>query len=146
MFLAVWMTAASALLLGWYGLLYIGLPRFCGRVRFDEPDDLLYHLLLAALLLDVGLQVGGWTYAGIGMLIILIVWGALQFRAHWLPYLRGASMQDVQRYYRAFGDNLYLFRHTGDRILPDAYHTVMHFLMVVTFAASLLQVLGVGSR
>lgn len=107
---------------------------------------MLNHLLLVALLLDFALQVAGWTYAGVGMLIILAAWGSLQFRAHWLPYLRGASMQEVQSYYRAFGDNWYLFRRTADRISPDAYHTVMHLLMVVTFAASLLQALGVGLR
>ncbi len=146
MCLVTWMTASSVLLIGWYGLLYVGVPRFCGRVRFDEREDLLNHLLLVALLLDLALQITGWTYADIGMLIILVVWGALQFRAHWLPYLRGASTQQVRSYYRAFGDNLYLFRNTGNRILPDAYHTVMHVLMVVTFLTTLLQALGVGLR
>ena len=139
--MSLWLTVSSAVLIGWYGLLYVGVPRLCGRVRLGEREDLLNHLLLVALLLDFALQVFRWTYAGGGMVLILVVWGALQFRAHWLPYLRGASQTEVQSYYQTFGGNLYLWRRRGDRILPDAYHTLMHLFMVVTFFASLLQML-----
>jgi hypothetical protein len=63
-----WMIGSSIVLTAWYALLYVGIPGLCGRVSLRAPEDRLNHLLMAALLAELGPEIGGWRYAASGTL------------------------------------------------------------------------------
>lgn len=128
----------SALILAWFTLLFIGINGFCGRITFKEGDDWQYVLL--ELLLTIYF-IGNLThlhYVTPIMAVVFLLWDILQFRAHWLPFIVGASDSRLERYYEAFGQNVYLLPRSRRRIVPDAYHTVQHVLMVLNTVAIFL--------
>jgi hypothetical protein len=128
----------SGLVLAWFTLLFVGIHGFCGRVTFKEGDDWQYILLE---LLLVAYFVGNLTHLRLVtpmMAVVFLLWDILQFRAHWLPFIMGASNSRIQRYYELFGQNAYILPRSRRRIVPDAYHTVQHVLMALNTVAVFL--------
>ncbi len=122
----------------WFSLLFIGIRRFCGRVTFKSIDDVQYVLLELLLVLYFIGNLMHWYFVIPLMTIVLLLWGFLQFRAHWLPFLCGSSDSRLRSYYEIFGENIYLLPRAKRRIIPDAYHTIQHVLMTLNTVAVFL--------
>lgn len=129
------MDVLSALIMIWFSLLFIGFKRFCGRVTFKESDDWQYIVLEFMLILYFVGNLEHWYFVIPMMAVVFLLWDFLQFRAHWLPSLIGVSDSQLETYYQIFGGNLYILPRSRRRIIPDAYHTIQHVLMVLNTLA-----------
>ncbi|ACV57102.1 MULTISPECIES: hypothetical protein [Alicyclobacillus] len=125
----------SGLLMAWFSLLFIGINRFCGRVKWKDRDAWQYILLECMLILYFIGSLKRWYFVIPIMAFLFPVWDFLQFRAHWLSWITGASDERLRRYDDAFGDNVYLLPKSDRRTVPDAYHTVQHVLMALNTIA-----------
>lgn len=125
----------SGLLMVWFGLLFIGFKRFCGRVNFHATDDIQYVVLELLLVVYFVGDLRHWAFVTPMMMFVFLLWGFLQFRAHWLPFMVGATEERLLSYYKAFGWNLYILPKSRQRIVPDAYHTIQHALMLLNTIA-----------
>ena len=114
-----------ALLCAWFGLNFIGVPRLVSREGgFGVAGALLGALLAAGIA-----YVLGWQAAAVPMLLALLYWCWIQ-RRHWIFYLRGAPPELVEKYDQLFGDNVRILPRKPGGVVPDAYHTILHVLLV----------------
>ena len=58
-------------------------------------------------------------------------------RRHWVFYIRGAPPEIVERYGQLFGGNIHIFPVEPGRVVPDAYHTILHILLVADLALTI---------
>ncbi|MHB9145958.1 MAG: hypothetical protein ACYC5Y_11555 [Symbiobacteriia bacterium] len=129
-------TVLAGLLLAWYSLLFVGVPGLSGRrLRLSDEDAWQYVLLegvfgagFAGLLLRA-------RWAPGLLLFVLIIWGALQVRAHWMPMIFGAPAEFVQGYNTHFGSYWRILPRSDRRVVPDAFHTIQSLLILATFVA-----------
>lgn len=130
----------SGLLMMWFGLLFVGFERFCGKINFKSIGDLPYIILELVLILNFVGNALHLSFVIPMMCGVLLLWGILQFRAHWVPFLFGAPDAQIRSYYDAFGENIYIFPRSDRRVVPDAYHTILHALMFLNAIAVLVTV------
>lgn len=66
---------------------------------------------------------------------ILIAWLSLwlieQFFCHWYFTIFGASERKLRGYNECFKGTVKLFPMSEKRLVPDLYHTVLHFLIII---------------
>lgn len=97
-------------------------------MRSFKEDGIYFIIYLTALLLFVFKE-------KIGKYILdvwLLMWFATQFASHWLHTItgRGLGLNKIEH----FKGSLKLFESTR-RYIPDAYHIVLHLLIIMAFAA-----------
>ena len=64
------------------------------------------------------------------LLAILAFWFAVQFMCHWYYTIFGASEKKLRGYNECFRGTVRLFPESGERIVPDLYHIVLHLLIM----------------
>ena len=98
-------------------------------VRSAEFNVLcLYTLGLAAF--HCFPPVGKWI-----LLVLLVLWFAVQFMCHWYFTIFGASERKLQGYNDCFRNSIRLFPMSERRLVPDFYHIVLHVLIVLNIIA-----------
>ena len=68
---------------------------------------------------------GKWVLFG-----VLALWFAVQFACHWRYTIFGASEKKLKGYNECFHDTLRIFPMSEKRLIPDAYHIVLHALIL----------------
>ena len=76
---------------------------------------------------------GKWILFG-----ILLLWFIVQFMCHWYYTIFGASERKLQGYNDCFRDSVRLFPMSDKRLIPDLYHIVLHFLILINIVMCLI--------
>lgn len=121
-----------ALLCAWFGLNFVGVPRLVSR----EGLSGVAGALLGAVVATGIAYVVGWQAAALPMLPTLVYWCWIQ-RRHWIFYVRGAPPAMVEKYGRLFGANVRILPMKPGGVVPDAYHTILHVLLVAELGLTL---------
>lgn len=114
-----------ALLCAWFGLNFAGVPRWVSR----EGLVGVAGALLGAVVTAGIAYVLGWQAAALPMLPTLLYWCWIQ-RRHWIFYFLGAPPAMVETYDQLFGKNVRILPIKPGGVVPDAYHTILHVLLV----------------
>lgn len=70
--------------------------------------------------------IGKWILLG-----ILVLWLIVQFFCHWYFTIFGASEKKIKGYNECFKDTIRIFPMSEQRLVPDLYHIILHFLILV---------------
>jgi len=122
-----------ALLWVWFGLNFVGVPRLVSRETLLGIAGALFAGTTAIAIA----YVAGWWRAAFLALPMLLYWCWNQ-RRHWLFHFRGAPPEIVVKYRNLFGGNITILRRQPGRVVPDAYHTILHVLLVADVVLTLL--------
>jgi hypothetical protein len=112
-------------LCAWFALNFVGVPRLVAR---ETPLGLAGALLAGVLAVAIAYGLGV-ERAAFGALPILLYWCWNQ-RRHWLFHFGGAPPAIIAKYDALFGGNVRLLPLEQGRVVPDAYHTILHLLLV----------------
>lgn len=116
------------ILLLWFFLDMVGVD-FGGKylvTRSFTEDGIYFIIYLTALVLFIFKE-------KIGKYILdawLLLWFATQFISHWLYTLTGRGSGKIEY----FKDSLKIFE-SRRRYIPDAYHIVLHLLIITAFVS-----------
>lgn len=114
-------------LVGWYLLVFFPVP----GLHIDGKAALLS--LMGLLLLLLALTLGGyllrWKYADFPALLVLSLWGYLQFNANWRYWLVKAPPDTVEAYNNYFSGTFRIFPPSEIYTVPDAYHIILGILL-----------------
>lgn len=80
----------------------------------------------------------GADYAG---LVVLGLWGYLQFNANWKYLFAEAPKEKIESYYQHFGDTLSFFPESPTYIIPDAYHMVLGILLLTNLVLIITRII-----
>ncbi len=78
-------------------------------------------------------SIGKWI-----LFAILSFWFIVQFSCHWYYTLFGASEAKLKGYNNCFKDTVRLFPMSETRLVPDLYHILLHFLILLNIIVCLL--------
>lgn len=123
----------AAVLTGWFGLDFVGVPGLVER----EGVFTLAGLMLA--ILGVVLWGGwrGWRWLAPLYVAVLLIWVGLQLETHWLGYVfTSPSARRLAWYERAFGGHLAMLPARPGHTRPDAYHTLLAGLLLANLAST----------
>ena len=117
------------LLFLWYSLIFFEIPLLtidghASLISLYGILELLLVIILVGLLLD-------FKYIHFLGLIILGLWGYLQFNGNWKFLFIETSDERIQSYYQHFDNTLRIFPESDTTIIPDAYHTVLALLLFI---------------
>lgn len=117
------------ILFAWYSIIFFDVPLLTteGRANLISIYGLL-ELLLAIILAGYLLH---WKYIHYSALIILGLWGYLQFNANWKYIFTAPSEEKIHSYYQHFEDTLRIFPESNTIIIPDAYHIILGLLLLI---------------
>lgn len=120
-----------SLLILWYSLKFIGIPKLVNRTQLTEVYklvivDFLFTISLIGAILN--LTFGEWI-----MLITLIFWGYIQYKNHWYWILNEPNEEEIRNYKEKFGENISLFKQEEKKIKLDLFHTLLHLLAISNF-------------
>lgn len=76
--------------------------------------------------------VGKWI-----LLIVLVLWFAVQFLCHWYYTIFGASEKKIKGYNECFKDSIRIFPMSEKRLVPDLYHIFLHLLILTNIVICL---------
>lgn len=124
---------ALLLLAVWFALDFVGVPRLVDA----EPLVSLAGLMLALLVAFFVAGVREVRFVAPVYALALAVWSWLQVDTHWSTYLLPASESKLGWYERVFGDNIRVLPALPDRTTPDAYHTVLAVLILVSLVLAI---------
>ncbi len=123
----------------WFTLSFTGVPRLVDSWFVEQgPWVWISVLFWAHLPVILFLYIKDFKYTNWILLSVLLVWGYIQFDSHWTWFFEQPSEQKLTSYYRTF-DFWYILPRPEGRIVPDAYHTVLHALILGTFGAWIRQ-------
>ncbi len=128
-------TVLFALLTLWFTLVLIGIP---GLVTKGSWRGLYGLLELILIVLFIG-HLQKWKVEPLLTLVALIVWGSMQFIAHWYGFFFGASANQLTQYYGMFSGTYRFFPKSPTRIVPDAFHTILGLLIVANLVVVIFQ-------
>ena len=116
------------LLFLWYSIIFFDIPLLTtdGRASLISIYGLL-ELVLSIILVGLLLH---WKYIYYFELLILILWGYLQFNGNWKYLFIETSEERIQSYYQFFDNTLRLFPKSDTMIIPDAYHIILGVLLL----------------
>lgn len=119
------------LLFLWYSMIFFEIPLLTtsGHAKLISVYGLL-ELLLIILLVGLILH---WKYIHYFVLIILGLWGYLQFNSNWKYLFVEPSKEKIQSYYQHFDNTLRFFPKSDTTIIPDAYHIILGVLLLINF-------------
>lgn len=112
-------------LCAWFSLNFVGVPRLVDR---ETPFGLAGALFGAVLAIAIAYSLGI-DRASLVALPILLYWCWHQ-RRHWAFHFGGAPPEIVAKYDSLFAGNVRLLPLEQGRVVPDAYHTILHVLLV----------------
>ena len=69
---------------------------------------------------------------------VLLFWLVVQFFCHWYYTIFGASRKKLEGYNDCFKDTVRLFPMSGERLIPDLYHIILHGLILLNLIFCLL--------
>lgn len=117
------------LLFLWYSIIFFDIPLLTtdGHASLISIYGLL-ELLLAIILVGFLLQWKNIHYFG---LLILLLWGYLQFNGNWKYLFIESSEEKIQSYYQHFDNTLRFFPESDTLIIPDAYHIILGVLLLI---------------
>lgn len=75
------------------------------------------------------------------LLILLAIWAFLQIETHWRGYVLGASPERLAWYERIWGANWTILPPLPGHTVPDAYHTILFALILLTALSTLRDLL-----
>ncbi|MEE4197465.1 MAG: hypothetical protein V2I54_07455 [Bacteroidales bacterium] len=117
------------LLFLWYSLIFFDIPLLTTEGHANPISMYgLLGLFLAILLVGFLLR---WNNIHSFGLLILLLWGFLQFNANWKYLLMKPSEEKIQSYYQHFEHTLRFFPVSDQIIIPDAYHTILGGLLFI---------------
>jgi hypothetical protein len=125
--------AALLVLIVWFSLNFVGVDRLVSAEPFNSLAGLNLAALLAILVAGL-LRTRG---AAIVLFFVSAVWIYLQVETHWSGYALGASEKRLAWYERVWGENWSFLPEIQGHTVPDGYHTVLFFLIIVTAASAL---------
>jgi len=130
-----------AILTFWFTLSFMGFPKLVDS-WFIEKSVWVWISVICWLHFPVilFLYYRDYKYTDLILLSVLLVWGFIQFDSHWVWLFKQPDPERVVRYYQAF-DFWYILPKPEGRIVPDAYHTILHFLLLGTFGVWLRKVI-----
>jgi len=117
------------LLFLWYSIIFFDIPLLTtdGRASLISIYGLL-ELFLAIILVGFLLHWKNIHYVG---LLILVLWGYLQFNGNWKYLFIETSKENIQSYYQHFDNTLRFFPKSDTIIIPDAYHIILGLLLLI---------------
>lgn len=123
-------------LCAWFALNFVGVPRLVDKeTLWGLAGALLGAVLAVAIAYVLGIE-----RAALAALPVLLYWCWHQ-RLHWVFHFAGAPPEIVAKYDSLFGGNVRLLPLEQGRVVPDAYHTILHVLLLgdalLTFRACL---------
>ena len=123
----------------WYSMIFFDIPALTteGRAELISLYGVL-ELLLLGILAGYLLRWKGADYAG---LIVLGLWGYLQFKANWKYLFAEAPKEKLASYYQHFGNTLRFFPESDTYIIPDAYHIVLGILLLTNLVLILSRII-----
>jgi hypothetical protein len=124
-------------LLLWFSLDLIGVPGFVTRDNLFSLSGVWEAILLIILVASIR----KWKYSDFLALLIVAIWGYLQYDSHWRAFLFGESERWLEGYYRFFEGMYRFFPISQTRAIPDAYHTILGLLIVVNFVLLTIKIL-----
>ena len=127
-----WLLLVHTLLCAWFALDFIGVPRLVSK----DPLRGLAGALLAAIVAIELAYLLGQQRAAFAAVPVLGYWCWNQ-RRHWIFHFAGAPPEIVIKYASLFGDMVSILPRQPGRVVPDAYHTILHALLVADLALSL---------
>jgi len=124
-----WLLVVHTALCAWFALDFIGVPRLVDK----DPLLGLAGALLAAIVAIELAYLRGHARAAFAALPMLVYWCWNQ-RRHWIFHFAGAPPEIVTKYAALFGGNLTILPRQPGRVVPDAYHTILHALLLADLA------------
>jgi hypothetical protein len=121
----------------WFALNFRGVDGLVSA----EPLVSLAGVNLAVLLLIASASVIRLGATAPLLLVQLAIWAFLQIETHWRGYVLGASPERLSWYQRNWGENWTFLPAIPGHTVPDAYHTVLFALIVLTFLSALRDLL-----
>ena len=117
------------LLFFWYSLIFFDIPLLTteGHASLISIYGLL-ELVLAIILIGFLLH---WTIMNYFGLLMLVLWGYLQFNGNWKYLFIETSEEKIQSYYEHFDNTLRFFPESEKIIIPDAYHIILGVLLLI---------------
>jgi len=127
------------LLLFWYSLIFVDIPGLTTEGRADIISlmgflELLLLMVLIAYLIK-------WKYSDFLYLIILTLWGYLQYQGNWRYLFLRPSNEVLNSYYDHFQGTLRIFPESDKWIVPDAYHIILGLLILVNILFILIKII-----
>ena len=86
-----------------------------------------------------------WKITAFLRLILLIVWGYLQFISHWYGFIFEVSNSQLHRYYALFAGTYRFFPESSTRIIPDAYHMILGLLILINLVLRIFHTVSLYS-
>lgn len=127
-----WTAGVLFALFGWYLVNFIGAP----GVVTAEPLISLAGLMLVLLPILILMGLGESPYGLLALILVLLIWVALQLQTHWLGYFWGADVGTVLWHRKAWGSNWQLLPMAPGRTVPDGYHTVLGVLLMTALLSA----------
>lgn len=81
-------------------------------------------------------NIGQW-----GVLLILLFWIIIQFFCHLYYTIFGASDVKIEGYNECFRNTVRIFPPSEKKLIPDFYHIVLHILILINIALSIVYLL-----
>lgn len=129
---------ALILLTSWYSLIFWDPSRFTVG---DSPGIVsIYGLLMVFLVISVVGKLLGWKYIDHFSALYLAAWAILQWQAHWQAFFLGAPKQKIAGYNSYFSGTFRFSEASGDKLIPDLYHTVLGVLLAIALIITLYNV------
>ena len=125
------------LLIIWYTLDLFGIPDFVTRDGWLSTEGLL-ELLLVLILIGYLQQ---WKFTPLLSFALLSTWGYLEYISHWRDFFFGATTDRLEKYYTRFAGMYRFAPESETRLIPDAYHTVLGFLLAINLTLVVIQII-----
>lgn len=82
-------------------------------------------------------SVGKWI-----LFAVLVFWFDVQFLCHWYYTIFGVSEKKLRGYNECFQNTVHLIPISNTRLIPDFYHIVLHFLILINIVFCIFALLG----
>jgi hypothetical protein len=125
----------NALLILWFSIIFFDVP----LLTIDGHASLIsvYGLLALLLLVILAGLVLHWKNIHYFTLVILGLWGYLQFNSNWKYLFVETSQENIQAYYLHFDNTLRFFPESDTKIIPDAYHIILGILLLINIVITI---------
>jgi len=124
---------AVACLTAWFSLAFVSLPNLVDSWFVEDGIWVWISVgFWAHFPVILFLYYKDFKYTDWILLSVLIIWGVIQYESHWLWFFKQPDHEKLTSYFQTF-DFWYLLPKPEGRIVPDAYHTILHILMIGTF-------------
>jgi len=111
----------------WFSLDIIGVPKLVEAAGVFSLD-MLSEIMLAVILIG---YLYHWRFTDYLAILFYSIWGFLQYWFHWRYLIFGATSMEIKGYNKAFGSMYHIMPTSDIKIVPDAYHIILHILLVL---------------